>query len=260
MKKAIYLLTIMLAFTGLKAVAQVTFNPGIFTAEDQVTLTVDVTGTPMAGQSEAYIWIFSNPTAGSGPQVDGVVNGQWGNSGAGAKMTAAGTNKWSFTFTGTTLFNLAPGQLKEFGFLVKAKDGSKQSPDYKPFLFDPLVFTPTEFRIFPSKVGEDDAITINFDQTLSGGINEQRITPMTVTVVVYTQNNVPYGNPLTLQVRNTGNKRWAATFIPTHSYSVPVGTKLTKFRYKFNGTVPNANGVPNAYSTVETEVQLLDLK
>jgi hypothetical protein len=260
MKKAIYLLTIMLAFCGLETAAQVTFSPAIFTAEDQVTLTVDVTGTPMAGLSEAYIWSFSNPTAGSGPQVDGIVNGTWGNSGAGAKMTAAGTNKWSFTFTGTTLFNLAPGQLKEFGFLVKAKDGSKQTPDYKPFKFDPLVFTPTEFRIFPSKVGQDDAVTINFDQSLSGGIDEQRLSPSTVTIVVYNQNNVPFGNPISLPVRSTGAKQWAATFIPTHSYALPPGTKLTKFRYKFNGTVPNASGVPTAFSTAEMEVQFLDLK
>lgn len=242
------------------SIAQVTFNPSIFTAEDPVTLTVDVSGTPMAGQTEAYIWIFSNPTAGTGPQVDGVVNGSWGNSSNAAQMTSAGTNKWSFTFTGTTMFNLTPGELKAFGFLVKAKDGSKQSPDYKPFAFDPLVFTPTTFRIFPSKVGQEDVITINFDQTLSGNLNEQRMLPQTVTVTVYDQNNVQVGSPATINVRSLGNKLWGATFIPTESFTIPAGTKLGKFRYKFNGTIEDATGAPVPTSTGENEVPFYDLK
>jgi hypothetical protein len=247
-----------LAFSSLEA--QVTFNPAIFTAEDEVTLTVDVTGTNMAGKSEAFIWIFSNPTAGSGPQVDGSVNGSWGNSGTNAKMTAAGTNKWSFKFTGTTLFNLTPGELKEFGFLVKAKDGTAQSPDYKPFKFDPLVFTPSTFRIFPSKVGQDDMVTINFNQNLSTDLVEQRISPTTVTVTVFNTNNVQVGQPITLNVRNIGNKIWGASFLPSFSFSIPAGTKLSKFRYKFNGTTEGPTGSPTQVSTQEIEVPFLDLK
>jgi hypothetical protein len=260
MRKIFFFILLITCATAFEAAAQVTFNPGVYTAEDQVTLTVDVTGTPMAGESEAYIWIFSNPTSGSGPQVDGSVNGSWGNSSTAAKMTAAGANKWSFTFTGTTLFNLAPGQLKNFGFLVKSKDGTKQSPDYKPFAFDPLVFTPTMFRIFPSKVGQDDAVTVNFHQNLASEVNDQRLTPTTVTITVFNQNNTQVGTPLNLPVRNLGNGVFGATFIPTYSFTLPAGTKLSKFRYRFNGTVPNATGAPTAISTSENEVPFLDLK
>ena len=258
--KKLFSLFIIASFCFSQASAQVTFNPTIFTADDQVTVTVDVTGTPMAGQPEAYIWIFSNPTAGSGPQKDGSVNGSWTNSSVEAKMTAAGTNRWSFTFTGTTLFNLTPGELKEFGFLIKARDGSRQTPDYKPFKFDPLVFTPSTFRIFPSKVGQNDVVTAIFDQGLASTINETRMTPVSVTFTVYDQNNNVFGNPVTVPVRALGNRMWGASFLPTRSYTIPATTKLSKFRYKFNGNVIGSNGAPALVSTEELEVPFLDLK
>lgn len=255
MKKILLYLFCAICLTTA-ASAQVTFSPAIFTAEDEVTLTVDVSGTPMAGQSEAYIWIFSN-VAGGGR--DGVVNGAWGNSGDGAKMTAAGPNKWSFKFIGTTLFNQTPGELKDFGFLVKARDGSKQTPDYKPFKFDPLIFTPTTFRVFPSKVGQEDAVTVNFDQSLATAVNEQRMTPTSVTIVVYS-NNSAFGSPLTLPVRKLPGDIWAATFVPTLSFNIPAGTRLNKFTFKFNGTVLGQTGASTNVSSSETEVPFIELK
>jgi hypothetical protein len=258
-KNTIFLILLALGFVG-KTYSQVTFSPTIYTAEDQVTLTVDVTGTPMAGQAEAFIWIFSNPTNGTGPQNNGTVNGAWGSSSDQAKLTAAGTNRWSFTFTGTTLFGLTPGELKEFGFLLKSRNGSLQTPDYKPYKFDPLVFTATMLRVFPAKVGQDDAITVNFDQNLAASVNEQRMTPTTVTVTVFDQNSAQFGMPITLNVRSLGNKMFSAVFIPTRSYTLTTGTRLTRFRYRFNGTVPSASGGTTNVSSSEGETPLVEMK
>jgi hypothetical protein len=58
--RKLFLLFIMMAFAFVKVSAQVTFSPASFTAIDSVTVTVDVSGTPMAGETEAYLWIFSN--------------------------------------------------------------------------------------------------------------------------------------------------------------------------------------------------------
>jgi hypothetical protein len=259
MKKIILLLFIVFTacFTGN---AQVTFSPGTFTAEDQVTLTVDVSGTPMAGQSEAYIWIWANP-GGVGPAPNGIVNGAWGSSSASAKMTGAGTNKWSFTFTGTTLFGLTAGELHDFGFLVKAKDGANgQTQDYKPFLFDPLIFTPSKLRTFPSKVGRDDVVTVNFEKTLGTSTDEQRMTPVTVSITMFDETNAPVGSVLTVPVRKTGDNIWSASFIPTNSFTAGTGHKLKKFTYHFNGTVLTPTGGTQNVSSADASVDFVEMK
>ena len=251
MKKLLYFIFLLgVAFTA-KA-QNPSFSPSSFTAEDEVTLTIDVTGTNMAGAAEAYIWIFSNPDLPGG--VNGIVNGDWGNSSAAAKMTAAGTNKWSFKFTGTTLFGQSPAQLKSFGFLLKKKDGSAQTPDYKSFFFDPLVFVPSMQRIFPAKVGSDDVITMNFDRTYAVTVNEQRMSPVSATVSVYDETGAQVGTSLTIPVRVFATTIWAASYIPSVSFTPGAGHKLAKFRYKFNGTILDPAGATVNVSSTESEV------
>ncbi|MBL0272706.1 MAG: hypothetical protein IPQ06_06435 [Chitinophagaceae bacterium] len=251
MKKLLF--SIFLISAGLTVNAQnPTFSPSTFTAEDQVTLTVDLTGTGMAGAAQAYIWIFSNPDLPGG--ADGITNGSWGNSSAAAEMTNVGTNKWSFTFTGTTMFGQSPAQLKSFGFLAKKKDGSSQSPDYKPFFFDPLVFVPTMLRIFPAKVGSDDVVTMNFDRAYGVSVNEQRMTPVTATVTMFDETGAQVGSPLNVTVRSTASTIWSASYIPSISFTPGAGHKLAKFKYKFNGTLLDPSGATITVSSSETEI------
>jgi hypothetical protein len=257
MKKIISFLLILTLVAFAPTFAQVTFSPAVFTAEDEVTLTVDVTGTPMAGQTEAYIWIFSNVSGGG---KDGFTNTSWTNSPATAKMTAAGTNKWSFKFTGTTMFGQTPGELKDFGFLVKTKDGSRQTPDYKPFAFDPLVFTASKLRVFPSKVGVDDVVTVNFDKALGTTIEEQRMEPTSATIIMLDNTGVAVGSPLTLTLRKLTTNIWAASFIGSSSFTPVTGRRLAKFRFRFNGTVRDVNGALTTVSTSEAEVEYVILK
>lgn len=150
MKYILSFLTVVLTALGVHA--QVTFSPSVFTAIDEVTITVDVTGEPMAGQPEAFLWIFANLKGGGA--TDGVTNGSWGSSAPAAKMTSLGGNKWSYKFTGTEMFGKTPAELVEFGLLLKSKDGGKQTKDYKFYKFDPLIFTPTLMRVFPAKVAQ----------------------------------------------------------------------------------------------------------
>ncbi len=259
MNKIFGFFTVFLLGTIVNCSAQVTFSPPVFTAEDEVTLTVDVTGTAMAGQTEAYIWSFSN-TQGVGPARDGTTNGSWTNSNASGKMTAAGTNKWSFKFVGTALFGLTPAELKDFGFLAKSKDGSKQTQDYKPFNFDPLVFTPSKLRIFPTKVDVDDVISLNYDRSLGATVDEQRMTPVTAAIVMYDEANTQVGSPLTVNVSKTGDAIWTGSFVGTKSFVPTSGHKLAKFKYKFNGTVKDVNGANVSVSTSESEVIYTTLK
>ncbi|MFT3826493.1 MAG: hypothetical protein QM731_21410 [Chitinophagaceae bacterium] len=240
-----------------------TLSPSTFTAEDSVTITVDVTGTTMAGQTEAYIWIFAFKTADpSGAATDGSVNGTWTNSNPSGKMTSLGGNKWRFGFTsGTVLFGLTPADLTHgFGFLVKAKDGSKQTANYQVFFFDPLVFTPSMLRIFPAKVDKDDVITVNFDKSLGGTVDEQRMTPVSATITMFDETGAQVGNPLTVTAKKTNATIWAASFIPSMSFTPTTGHTLNKFRYKFNGTVLNTSGAPVSVSSSESEIVFTTLK
>ena len=246
MKKLIYLSFLLLFGFAINA-QNPTFSPSTFTAEDQVTLTYDVTGTPMAGATEAYIWLWGN--AGDSP-----LNSSWTNSPDAARMTAAGTNKWSFTFTATVLWGLPPAALQNFRFLVKKKDGSAQTPDQGPFNFDPLVFTPSMLRIFPAKVGADDVVTVNYDKTYGVTANEQRMTPTTVTITMYDDLGVQVGSPLTTAVTKVADTRWVKSFIPTLAFTPGTGRKLAKFKYKFNGTLLDPSGATITVTSSEAEV------
>jgi len=257
--KKIFLIIVAGLLTYVSVNAQVTFSPGTFTAEDQVTLTVDVSGTPMAGQAEAYIWIWANP-GGVGPTPNGVVNGDWGNSNPAAKLTAAGANKWSFTFTGTTLFGVTAGELHDFGFLIKTKNGSSQTQDFKPYLFDPLIFVPNKLRVFPSKVGRDDVITLNFERTLGTSTDEQRMTPVSVSITMYDETNTKVGNVLTIPATKQADNIWSASFIPTASFTASAGHKLKKFAYNFNGTTLTTTGGTQTVSSAVASVDLIEMK
>ncbi|HMK05128.1 MAG TPA: hypothetical protein VK489_13080 [Ferruginibacter sp.] len=257
MKQLLYLL--IFSFFGFAAAAQnPSFSPSSFTAEDEVTITVDVTGTGMAGAADAYIWIFSNPGLSGG--ADGLTNGTWTNSSEAAKCTPAGPNKFTYKFTGTTMFGQTPAQLKSFGFLLKKKDGSAQTPDYKPYFFDPLIFVPSLARIFPAKVDVDDVVSVNFDQQYAVTVNDQRMTPATFTITMYDDLNNMIGSPVILPLQKTAATIWSGSFIPNVSFTPAGGRKLAKFSYRFNGTVLDVNGLPVAVSSGDTEVIFTTMK
>lgn len=260
MRNIFLLIAGLLLVTGISAQ---TFQPATFTAEDSVTITVDVTGTKMAGQTEAYIWIFAyktdNPADGAN---NGIVNGEWGSSGPLAKMTNVGNNKWQFGFTnGTTLFGKTPGELRfGFGFLVKNKGGSLQTNDYAGFKFDPIVFIPSAYRVFPGKLGASDVVNLYFHQDLATNVNEQRMTPTTVTVALFDNANNPIGQPKTWNLTNEGNKVYSYSFIPNFSWTIPNNTMVKKFTYRFDGAGRDTNGNPVTVTGTTNEKTIDALK
>ena len=238
-----------------------TISPAVYTAEDEITLTIDLTGSPLEGVAAPYIWTWANEVNGAGA-IDAVVNTAWTNSPDAAKFTAVAgqPNKFTIKLTGTTMYNRSPGELKHFQFLVKAKDGSKQTANSPINKFDPLVFIPSMLRTFPARVGQNDVVSIYFHQDLATTINEQRMEPTTVTVEVFDNTGASAGQPLTLPVKSAGTKLWKVYFVPTRSYTPGAGKKFVRFTYKFNGTVRDENNAPVTVSTATTEVLLGDMK
>jgi hypothetical protein len=260
---------ILIACLSLLAVHQVqaqftkyTISPTVYTAEDEITITIDVAGTPLEGVAQPYIWTWANEVNGNGAINSPITNTAWPNSPDAAKLTpvAGQPNKFTFKMTGTVLYNLAPGSLLHFQFLVKAKDGSKQTENTPTNKFDPLVFIPSMLRIFPARVGQNDVVSLYFHQDLATTINEQRMEPTTVTVEVFDNTGASAGQPLTLAVKSAGVKLWKAYFVPARAYTPGAGKKFVRFTYKFNGTVRDESNAAVTVSTTVTEVILADMK
>jgi hypothetical protein len=244
-----------LMYAGAKAQV-VTISPATFTAEDEVTIRIDLTGTPVAASPQPYIWIWCETNSGGGN--DGITNGTWGNSSDAAKWTRVGAtgNVWEFKFIGTVMFNRTPGELKQFGFLAKCKDGSCQTPDQKWFKFDPLTFIEGEFRGFPAKAAQNDVVTVYHKKSLSGDVNVQRMTETSVSVTLFDQNNSPIQTVNNIPVRTEAGGLVAASFVPENLVTLPPGVTLKKIEYKFKGTGLNTSG---AVVPVESGAASFDL-
>jgi hypothetical protein len=256
MKKIFLIALLAISTQWLQAqLTSFTLSPGTFNAEDEVTITVDMTGTGMAGETEAYVWIWAN--GGNPPGFvfkAGVVNTDWGNSPAAAKMTNIGPNRFTFKFTGVDMFSAAPAELKHFQFLCKSKNGSKQTQDANAQAFEPLVFVPTVARVFPSRIGQGDAVTVYFHQDLTTVEAEKRMRPTHVVLSVYDLNGTQVGgSEQTLPLTDEGDKVFSYSFVPALKFTLPPGTKLGKFRYRFKGTGLDTNGQPVNVETANNE-------
>jgi hypothetical protein len=103
---------------------------------------------------------------------------------------------------------------------------------------------------------QDDAITIYFYQNLATDIVENRMTPVTVTVTMYTGTSTVVGSPIDFPVTDLSGKLFQfKTFIPSYSWNVPAGTTLSKFTYVVKGTYYDTNGLPiNVTGPINTKV------
>ncbi len=256
MKKTIHtMIAFLLLFVSSKAFSQVTFSPSTFTAEDEVTIRVDVSNTPLAGIEPIYLWAFI-PGGGG----DALNNGSWTNSDEKSKLTKVSANVFEIKLVGTTAFGKSPAELKTLGFLLKSKDGGKQTPDFGPFKFDPLVFTPTQFRIFPAKVGPDDMVNIFMDLKLATDEMVIRMTASSISVSIYDASGMQIGSDKTGTVSKTSEGFYAFSFIPSKLFTIPAGTKATKVKYNFVGTGKDANGVNITQTSNQGEIDLLDFQ
>lgn len=240
----------------------VQITPGTFTAEDEVTFTIDVSSVPaLAGKTDLYLWIWAN--GGNPPgytETNGVTNGVWGGSLPAAKFTNKGNNVFEYKFLATTMFGLEPGKIKHFQFLLKTIDGSAQSSNSPTYAFEPIVFIPVPFRVFPNRLSPSDVTTVYFHQDLAITIAEQRMTPKTVTVKLFDDADQQIGTDKTWNLKAEGNKVWSYSFIPNISWTIPAGKKAAKFSFRFDGTGKDVNGNNITVTGTTTEKNIDALK
>ncbi len=136
----ISLLFTLCLMTFLSKAQTWTTNPAIFSANESVTFTVDVSGdTKLMTLSEAWAWVWAmdaNGTViGSTPTN---INPATAAADAAKFQKVAGTNKWTITFVPATMVNLEANKVIQLGILLKAKDwGGGQTTD-KVFNLKPV--------------------------------------------------------------------------------------------------------------------------
>lgn len=269
MKKILFLIIIVL--TGGFAFAQTaSVSPSSFTAEDQITITFDLTGQSLgSGGEDVYMWGFVPGCCGS-PLND--QNGfGFGNSNPLAKCTRIGTSqKFTFTLTPTTYMNKTAAQIgAQFGCLAKNQNGSKQTADFV-FAVDPLTFNASVFRAFPSKFTQDDVVTFFLDKKLldasksalkaateiyaytdidyvkpdgSGGFFQvsQYCEPLDMGSGDYYTGQTTVADNVALKAKDFGNGLFGWTIIPAKFFRIgdvgpkfpPAGSRITKIKVHF---------------------------
>lgn len=100
-----------------------TTNPQVFSAEDEVTFTFDVTGNPQLQQlTEAWAWVWREEPK---PVIDAPTNRNPANEqAAGAKMTKLTGNRWEIKFRPATFLNVPANQITKMGIILKGRDWS----------------------------------------------------------------------------------------------------------------------------------------
>lgn len=263
MRKIFFLSVILLCANWIQAQYQtVKFTPASFTAEDEITFTIDVSGTPLAGMTDLYFWNWANGGASGYTKKDGITNGVWGASLPASKMTNKGNNIFEYKFLPTAMYEFEPGKLLHFQFVIKTVDGGAKisEQDSPPYLFEPIVFIPIPFRVFPNRLNAEDVATIYFHQDLAPTTAEQRMTPKTVTVKLFDEGGTQIGADKVWNLKSEGNKVWSYSFIPNISWAIPAGKKAAKFSFHFDGTGKDVNGNTVTVTGTTTEKNIDALK
>ncbi|MDA9555422.1 hypothetical protein N9R54_04235 [Pelobium sp.] len=272
MKKIFGTLIIMIvSLSFAKAQATATISPSRFTAEDAITITFDLSNSTLGDNGEdVYIWGFVPGCCGS-PLND--QNGYgWGNSNPLAKCTPIGNKKYTYTLTPTAYMNKTAAQIgATFGFLAKNQTGSRQTQDFT-FPVDPLTYTPSVFRVFPSKFTQDDIVTFFMDKNLL----DPSKTALKAATEVYVYTDIDYIKPdgvttgyfqtsqyceplntndgnfytgqttvadnLALKAKDEGNGLFSWTIVPSKFFKIgdttspkfpPAGSKITRIKVHF---------------------------
>lgn len=127
MKKICFLL---LYFVSITLFSQVTTSPGTPTINDEITITLNTTGTELENYS-GDIYAHTGVTV-DGTQWENVI-GSWGNNSTQPKFTKTAANSYTFTITNNVydFYNVDNAKtISEINLVARADDGSKQTrPD-----------------------------------------------------------------------------------------------------------------------------------
>lgn len=236
MKKFLFVLLAVVAMCTSVQAQLYTINPPAFTAEDEITITVNLAGTgkldTYEGDLYLWAWVAEGCTAANcdaptniSPATPGI---------ALAKLTRDQANPdiARITLVPSAFYGRSPSEIKKMGFLVKGADwGDGQTTD-GVFSVDPLVFTPRVNRIFPTKVTKDDVVTLYLDQAAATNLDLKYQTgSFTISVTAYNSSGDAVGTAITDRATvNAGNGLHYLRVLPTYTFGT---TDIASLKYKF---------------------------
>ncbi len=251
---------------------------------ENVVIEFDVTGSAVDGVTDVYIWSWApglNPSEMLLDYDQG--SPSWGSISDNAKLepVAGQPNKFRLSLPKTvtragvevTFNNVAelfgvgdtPGKIKEFGFLLRSQDGSKQTPgDMKTSIkLLPLEFEPSYFRTFPAKVSKNDVVTAYLNLSLIESSEDQKLSvsdAFTATVSLLDENGTVLLTSEAFETTFTSEKEHAFSFIAEMLGAFPEGKSLddvSKCQVVFSGKVYNQD---ESFETVSTKVFEFDFQ
>ena len=286
MRKIFVLLLIILGSFGLKAqnsAPTFTVTPSEIDAlTENVTIVFDVTGSAVQGLTDVYIWAWA---PGLSPSEILLVYDEgspsWGSISPNAKLdpVSGEPNKFTLSLPKTvtragnevTFNNVAelfgvgdtPGKIKQFGFLLRSQDGSKQTPGDLATAISllPLEFEFSYFRTFPSQVSVKDVVTtyLNLAQIESGEVVRLQIADnITATISLLDENGTAVVSAEDLATTFTSENEHACTFLPEMLGDFAEGMSIddaVKCRVVFSGEVYNQDGSVTVVQTKAFEFE-----
>ncbi|MEZ5105464.1 MAG: hypothetical protein R2757_13280 [Draconibacterium sp.] len=286
MRKIFVLLLIILGSFGLKAqnsAPTFTVTPSEIDAlTENVTIVFDVTGSAVQGLTDVYIWAWA---PGLSPSEILLVYDEgspsWGSISPNAKLDpiAGDPNKFTLSLPKTvtragnevTFHNVAelfgvgdtPGKIKQFGFLLRSQDGSKQTPGDLATAISllPLEFEFSYFRTFPSQVSVKDVVTtyLNLAQIESGEDAKLQIADnITAAISLLDENGTAVVSAEDLATTFTSEEEYACTFLPEMLGEFAEGKSIddvVKCKVVFSGEVYNQDGSVTVVQTKAFEFE-----
>lgn len=217
------LLSLLVFLTSLYSYAQVTTDPELVIADQEVTITVDVSGTDLAGYTgDVWIWSWIERAAGD---IDAPTNVNPATDGQdAAKMTRSDDDgdKYSITLTLTEFFDRPAEDFEKVGLLLKGKDWNDgKTPDYEIAVlsgqFEISFTSPTTFPIIVN-IGEEISITASATEAadLSIMIDGQEVNSVSnATTISYTEQASIAGKHEVKATADNGTDQSEASFFYT---------------------------------------------
>ncbi len=245
---------------------QVTTSPAVFTAEDEVTFTIDVTGTDLEGYTaEVWIWTWvanlPEPEGDAPTNVNPATDDQ---SAALVTRNSENPNVYTFTMVPTAFLGKDPADFIELGIILKGRDWGDGQTSNILLPVQPLIFVPTENRNFPVKFTQDDIVTLNYDQSLASNAavasqdelyvylfyTVRRVDGTVDTDIPYTAwDNV--GSSEELKATDQGNGWFSLSILPTDLFELEAGEQLIRIGYIFRNAAGDVEGsIGEAFVTI----------
>ncbi|QSE96240.1 DUF4961 domain-containing protein [Fulvivirga lutea] len=248
---AIFILFIVVAFNASAQLVRT--NPAVFTAEDEVTFTIDASlssNESLVGfNGDVWAWVFISSGCTANCDAPSNINPAGGPETDPAKMTRDPDNPdvYSITFVPTEFFGKSPGEIQQIGFVLKSVDWGDgiQTQDFTVDV-TPIEFVPNENRSFPSKFTQEDIVTIYFDQSLSddnavNDLNEVFVFPVAdirrangtleSDFEIVSEDEVI--NTPSLQMTKRGYKLFSLTIIPENLFQLGTGDEIISIKYNY---------------------------